>query len=162
MQKMKNNLNKSLKEILILLCLAVGVGLIKLFSLIPTEIFYRLSVGIFLIFCIWVLFKLKHKPERYLNQWGYFVLTANNELEHRHIAKKILARDLRPNEVIHHINGKKTDNDVSNLCLMDHDKHEFFHSWLSWKKEKSGKYPTFYDQRRILVEEYGGMLLESF
>ncbi len=159
---MKNKLNKSLKKFIIFACLAVGFGLIELFSMIPTEFFFRFSAGIFIGFCIWVLFKLKHKPERYLNQWGYFVMTANNELEHRHIAKKILARDLKQNEVVHHINGKKTDNDVNNLCLMDHDKHEFFHSWLSWKKEKSGKYPTFKDQKRILVEEYGGMLLESF
>ena len=117
---MKNKLNKSFKEFLIFVALAVGAGLVKLLSGIPTEFFYRLSFGIFIALCIWLLIKFKYKPERYLNQWGYFVLTANNELEHRHIAKKILARDLRQNEVVHHINGKKTDALVPIADMLNH------------------------------------------
>ncbi len=44
---------------------------------------------------------------------------------------------------------------------MDCEKHEHFHSWLMWKKKKSGKYPPFSDQKRILESEYGGTLLEN-
>jgi hypothetical protein len=44
---------------------------------------------------------------------------------------------------------------------MDREKHELFHSWLRWKKEKSGYYPRFKDQIRILRDEYGGMILSE-
>jgi superfamily II DNA helicase RecQ len=90
------------------------------------------------------------------------VLTKRNELEHRFIAKQILNRDLNRNEVVHHINGNKTDNNINNLCLMNSEKHEFFHSWLTWKKNKSGKYPSIQEQKRVLETEYGGKLLEEY
>lgn len=99
--------------------------------------------------------------EKYINDHGYVVLTRNNELEHRYIAKQMIGRALAKNEVVHHINGQKTDNQIRNLCLMDREKHEVFHSWLSWKKKKSGGYPSFYDQRRILVNEFAGVLLDE-
>ena len=99
------------------------------------------------------------RSTRYLNKQGYVVLRKTNELEHRAIAVEIMERDLYVNEVVHHINGRRDDNRVSNLCLMDREKHELFHSWLRWKKEKSGYYPRFKDQKRILQDEYGGTLL---
>lgn len=99
------------------------------------------------------------RSTRYLNKQGYVVLRKTNELEHRAIAVEIMERDLYVNEVVHHINGRRDDNRVSNLCLMDREKHEHFHSWLRWKKEKSGYYPRLKDQKRILREEYGGTLL---
>ncbi len=44
---------------------------------------------------------------------------------------------------------------------MDREKHEHFHSWLRWKKEKTGKYPPNAKQKEILESEYGGTLLEN-
>lgn len=44
---------------------------------------------------------------------------------------------------------------------MDSEKHEHHHSWLKWKKEKTGRYPSIAQQKRVLENEYGGMLLES-
>lgn len=99
------------------------------------------------------------KPKRYINSRGYVVLTEVDELEHRFMATKLLGRKLFSNEVVHHINGVKTDNAIENLCLMDSEKHEHFHAWLRWKKEKSGKYPAINDQKLILEKEYGGTLL---
>jgi hypothetical protein len=99
--------------------------------------------------------------EKYINSSGYYVLSRNGELEHRQIAIDLLDRDLYSNEVVHHINGRKLDNHIRNLCLMDREKHELFHSWLRWKREKSGRYPSFKDQIRILKDEYGGILLSS-
>lgn len=101
------------------------------------------------------------KPAKYINERGYVVLREFNELEHRYIAMQLLGRKLYSNEVVHHINGSKTDNAVNNLCLMDSEKHEHFHAWLRWKKEKSGQYPTINDQKRTLETEYGGTLLEN-
>lgn len=96
--------------------------------------------------------------KRYLNSEGYIVIS---ELEHHYVAKQVLGRDLMPNEVVHHINGKKSDNNVKNLCVMDAEKHEHFHSWLIWKKEKSGSYPSINNQKKVLEQEYGGTLLEK-
>lgn len=109
-------------------------------------------------FC-WVMFRIFVKPEKYINRRGYVVLSKFNELEHRYVAKKLLKRELAFNEVVHHINGKKTDNQVENLCLMDREKHEHFHAWLLWKYKKSGQYPNIKDQKRILENDYNGILL---
>jgi hypothetical protein len=101
------------------------------------------------------------KVTRYINSNGYVVLTEFNELEHRYIAMKLMGRDLQPNEVVHHINGIRTDNNIVNLCLMDRQKHELFHAWLLWKKEKVGRYPSVSAKKRFLENECGGTLLES-
>lgn len=111
---------------------------------------------------IFAIYKANSTPEKFINSSGYVVLSHNNELEHRHIASQILNRSLRPNEVVHHINGRKAENQISNLCLMDSEKHEFFHSWLRWKKEKTGRYPSMSSQKRVLKTEYNGILLENY
>ncbi|KYG62886.1 hypothetical protein AZI87_16600 [Bdellovibrio bacteriovorus] len=92
---------------------------------------------------------------------GYIFARGANEYEHRLIAKRVLKRDLFPNEVVHHINGKRSDNTLRNLCVMDRHQHELFHAWLDWKKKKSGRYPTFKEQKRVLCEDYKGYLLEA-
>jgi hypothetical protein len=97
--------------------------------------------------------------ETRINQNGYVEGVDTAELEHRAIAESVLRRDLAPNEIVHHINGEKTDNRHENLCVMDVEKHEHFHAWLDWKKKKSGNYPPLDEQHRVLVAEYGGILL---
>lgn len=123
----------------------------------PNELVYFF---IFSSVVIALIFKLKNKASKHLNSDGYFVLADSKELEHRFIAKQLLGRNLNKNEVVHHINGRKTDNQINNLCLMDRQRHEFFHTWLRWKREKSGKYPSIKHQKNILKNEYNGILLE--
>ena len=81
---------------------------------------------------------------------------------YRQTAVEVLGRPLDRNEIVHHVNGNRSDNGVDNLCVMDSVKHELYHSWLRWKKEKSGHYPSPNQQRFILKDEYGGIILSEY
>ncbi len=139
--------------------LVMDISILKLLSERFQTVSYLLAPGFVIGLFLWGSLKFKRKKDRYINEYGYVVLTSENELEHRHIAKQLLGRELLPSEVVHHINGRRSDNKIGNLCLMDKEKHELFHSWLRWKKEKTGRYPSFKDQYRVLAREYGGTLL---
>lgn len=47
--------------------------------------------------------------------------------EHRFIAKEILGRELLSNEVVHHIDGNKRNNDPSNLMIVTRAEHAKIH-----------------------------------
>ncbi len=106
------------------------------------EIMWSTAAIVFLGLVIRALFRSNFKPEKYVDSRGYVVLNNSNELEHRHIAKQILGRDLCPNEIVHHINGKKTENDIWNLCLMANEKHEHFSLVVEVEKRKDRKIPV--------------------
>ena len=161
MRKLRSKIRRTIKEITIAVGLFAVLAIFYLVSIIPSS--YYLEFGVLLIigFIIWIATESKKRNKTYINDRGYVVLRLENDLEHRFIAKNILDRNLKPNEIVHHINGKKNDNQLRNLCLMDREKHELFHSWLRWKLQKSGSYPSFEDQKRILTQEYNGILLEQ-
>jgi len=102
-----------------------------------------------------VLFKKGHnnskerhwqwKGGRKLNQWGYVMIQAKDHpratkegyvFEHILVMEKHIRRYLLPNEVIHHINGVKTDNRLENLRLFSNHSE---HLKVDKKKDMSGR-----------------------
>ena len=49
-------------------------------------------------------------------------------LEYRVLAEKIVGRALKPNEIVHHKDGNKRNNNESNLEVMIRNDHNRFHS----------------------------------
>lgn len=60
--------------------------------------------------------------------------------EHRVIAEKLAGRTLGPDEVVHHIDGDKTNNSPDNLRIMTREEHGILHG-MAWAKRRAGEAP---------------------
>lgn len=72
------------------------------------------------------------KGGRFVNSTGYVTIynpeyPRKHVLEHRLVMEKRLGRHLNPWEIVHHINGIKTDNRIENLGLLTRKKHHSGH-----------------------------------
>ena len=56
---------------------------------------------------------------------------------HRLLMERRLGRKLMENEEVHHKNGNKLDNRLSNLTLMDRGEHRSLHSRERWEKYRN-------------------------
>lgn len=72
----------------------------------------------------------------YIDEDGYYRFRSSSRLVHRWIAEKyVVGRKLRPEEVVHHINGNKLDNRSENLRVFSSQyEHHLLH-----RKEKRAK-----------------------
>lgn len=49
------------------------------------------------------------------------------EQEHRYVMKNFINRNLYEDEIVHHIDENKMNNDITNLILMNHGEHTVLH-----------------------------------
>lgn len=160
MRKAIHQLRRTVRDLFFAAAFLTALAIVYTLSQIPTQYYYASAAAAFIGLILWRIVKSKFAT-KYENKDGYIVLYKEKELEHRYIARKILGRNLKHNEVVHHINGRKTDNQIGNLCVMDRQRHDSFHSWLDEKKNKLGRYPHINYQKKALVRSYGGTLLDA-
>lgn len=65
--------------------------------------------------------------------------TTNYVLEHRLVMEKELGRYLKSEEIVHHIDHDKSNNDINNLELLDKSSHSKT-TVIEIKKDKTGKF----------------------
>lgn len=68
----------------------------------------------------------------YICQQGYYVYTPTGKTEdrilyHRYVMEQHLGRKLRSDEIVHHRDENKLNNDISNLEVMDRAQHAYHH-----------------------------------
>jgi hypothetical protein len=69
-----------------------------------------------------------YKPKTYINKNGYRCFNDSGILVHRWIMEREINRKLTKDEVVHHIDGNKLNNNVKNLMLFDNqEEHENHH-----------------------------------
>ncbi len=71
-----------------------------------------------------------NRAYQYISSQGYIVLCknrSNKKLLHRKIMEEHLGRKLSSNEIVHHIDGNKLNNDISNLKIVSRSEHMKIH-----------------------------------
>jgi hypothetical protein len=64
-----------------------------------------------------------------INEAGYVLIKVENKwvLEHVFVVSQFLGRELTKDEIVHHIDFDKTNNQIENLALFTKKQHSHFH-----------------------------------
>lgn len=91
-----------------------------------------------------------------------YVMRVECKFEHRATAEETLGRALAANEVVHHIYPPaRDDNSLENLCVLDRDQHDLFHTFIEREVKLKGKFPRITEQKNFLKQHFHGILLED-
>ncbi len=86
-------------------------------------------------------FRSENSPQKLYRENGYVVMhirgynKKGNAKQHRVVMEEYLGRKLSDDEVVHHINGDKTDNRIENLQVMTRSAHSLLHRMKDRLKE---------------------------
>lgn len=83
---------------------------------------------------------LKHRTDGYIAVYlpnHPFSTSDGYIMQHRLLMEKHLGRYLTEDEVVHHINSVRSDNDINNLQLMTAKEHMSYHMKLRYEKERN-------------------------
>lgn len=81
----------------------------------------------------------------YVARWRSVLGVREFELEHRHVMERLLGRDLRPEENVHHLNGDRADNRPSNLEIWNTSQPagQRVEDKIRWAKEILAQYENY-------------------
>ena len=71
-----------------------------------------------------VIYKPEYKRAMESDNWNGYVY------EHIYIAEKYLDRAIRDDEIVHHLDGNKSNNRVENLLVISESQHAKLHNWI--------------------------------
>jgi hypothetical protein len=100
--------------------------------------------------------------------WGYkyifmpshpFANDGRYVAEHRLEMEKKIGRYLKPEEIVHHINGNKLDNTITNLAIVDRKEHALMHyPEMELKLKEANKFYLSYRKRDKLGRYISGKI----
>ena len=87
--------------------------------------------------------------------------------EHRFVMENHIGRKLNKNEIVHHIDGNKSNNNINNLQIMSEKEHKILHLKDNFhtldaikKKNKNLQHRAMYSQRKINDEQLIKMIYD--
>lgn len=79
----------------------------------------------------------------FIDRRGYVMINVNGRhvRQHRHLMAQAIGRPLLPTEVVHHINGNKSDNRLENLELCSSQSEHLLHGHATMNRKRKNPPP---------------------